>query len=244
MPLRSAAILSVLIFVVTVLVRLPARWLVGLLPPKVQCEAPSGTLWNGACGELRAGGYGLRGVSWRLHPAALLRMRLAADLGSEDPAARGRASIELARSGELAIKDLVASVDVQSGAGMLPVMVSGRLELALASARIVGARPAALQGKIDLQQLHVISPPADLGSFELQFAPQPEGAPLLGELRDLNNGPLSVNGRLRLTSGGAYQLDGTVAARAQAGAALTQALLLLGPPDVQGRRQFSLAGTL
>ncbi len=243
MALRSAVVLSVLIFAVTVLVRLPARWLAGLLPPPVQCEQPSGTLWNGACGELRAGTYGLRDVSWRVHPAALLRMRLAADLNSQDPAARGHGGVEVARSGEVAIRDLVASLPVQSSPGMLPVLVRGQLELALPAARIVGGRLAALRGRINVQQLQVISPPAELGGYELQFAPQPEGAPMLGELRDLN-GPLSVNGRLRLTSSGAYELDGTVAARAQASADLIQALQLLGPPDAQGRRQFSLAGTL
>lgn len=225
------------------LVCLPVRALVGRLPAPVRCEEPSGTVWNGACGELRAGTYSLRGVSWRIHPAALLRMRLAADLDSQDPTLRGHGGVELTRSGEVALKNLVASVPVQSSPGMLPVLVSGQLQLALASARIVGGRLAALQGKIVLQQLHVISPPADLGGFELQFAPQPEGAPMLGELRDLN-GPLSVNGRLRLTNRGAYELEGTVAARAQASADITQALQLLGPPDAQGRRQFSLTGTL
>ena len=129
------------------------------------------------------------------------------------------------------------------GAGVVPAGTSGTLQLAIDSARIEGGHLVALQGKIDLQQLHIANPPADLGSFELQFAPPGQSAAMVGQLRDLN-GPLSVIGVLQLTRSGNYELQGSVAPKPDASADLTQALQLLGPPDAQGRRGFSLAGTL
>jgi hypothetical protein len=243
MTLRSVLVLAVLIFIVTLLVRLPARLVAGLLPAGVRCDSPGGTLWHGACGELRSGAIALSGVSWRLHAAALLRLRLAADLLSEDPRANGHAGVELARDGEVEVHALVASIVLQNGAGILPVALSGTVQLALPAARIARGRLAAVEGTVDLLQMQIAQPPADLGDFELQFAPQAQGAAMIGQLRDLN-GPLAVSGQLRLTADGAYEIDGTVAARAQASANLSRALQMLGPPDAQDRRTFSLAGSL
>jgi general secretion pathway protein N len=241
--LRAALILVVVAFVATVLVRLPARVLLFMLPADVACEAPIGTVWSGSCDRLRVGALAVSGLSWRLHPAALLRLRLGADLASEDPAARGHAQVELAPDGELAITALAASVALPGSAGLVPAGVSGTLQLAIDSARIAGAHLVAVQGSVELQQLHVENPAADLGGFALQFAPPNQSAAIVGQLRDLN-GPLSVTGVLQLSPTGSYDLEGSVAARPGASAELTQLLQWLGPPDAQGRRALSLAGTL
>jgi general secretion pathway protein N len=243
MLLRPALILAVVVFLVTLLMRLPAGVLLPLLPADVSCTAPAGTVWSGSCGELRVGAVTVAGLSWVLHPAALLRLHLAADLSSQDPSARGHAQVELAHNGDVAITALLADVAMPSGSGLVPAGTSGSLQLVIDSARIQGAHLVAVQGKIELQQIHIENPPADLGGFELQFGPPDESATMRAQLRDLN-GPLSVVGRLQLSPTGSYELEGSVAPRASASADLTQALQLLGPPDAQGRRAFSLAGSL
>jgi hypothetical protein len=53
-----------------------------------------------------------------------------------------------------------------------------------------------------------------------------------------------LQGVLQLSPSGAYELDGTVAARDASSSDLQQLLQMLGPPDAQGRHVFSLAGTL
>jgi hypothetical protein len=241
--LRAALILAVAAFVVTLLVRLPARALLPLLPPDVACAAPDGTVWHGSCGQLRVGTLSVSDLSWVLHPAALWRLRIVADLESRDPQALGRGQVELARNGDLAVTALAATLSLPSGSGPIPAGASGTLLLAIDSARIQGGHLIAIQGKIDLQQLHIEQPPADLGSFELKFAPPNGAAPMLGQLTDLN-GPLSVVGLLQLSPTGSYELEGSIAPRPGAGEDLTQMLQLLGPPDTQGRRTFSLAGSL
>jgi hypothetical protein len=241
--LRPALLLAVVIFFITLLMRLPARALRPLLPADVTCVAPDGTLWRGSCEQLRVGALPLSSVSWTLHPAALLRLRIAADLSSQDPAARGQAHVELSLNGDLAVTAVAASVAVPAGSGLVPAGTRGSLQLAIDSARIHGAHLVAVQGTIDLQQLHIENPPADLGDFELKFAPPDEAAPMVGQLRDLN-GPLSVIGVLHLSPSGAYELEGSIAPRPGASVDLTQTLQALGPPDAQGRRAFSLAGSL
>jgi general secretion pathway protein N len=49
---------------------------------------------------------------------------------------------------------------------------------------------------------------------------------------------------LRLSPDGSYELAGSVAPKSDAGSDLTQVLQLLGPADAQGRRVFSIAGTM
>ena len=117
------------------------------------------------------------------------------------------------------------------------------MQLAIDSAHIEGRHLVAMQGRIDLMQIHSGNPSADLGSFELQFVPPTQPAVVVAQLRDLN-GPLSLTGVLQLSSTGSYQLDGSVSARPGASAELTQKLQILGPPDSQGRQLFSIAGSL
>jgi len=243
MPLRAALILVAIAFLVTLVTRLPARTLLPLLPADVSCAAPSGTVWSGACGQLRMGEASVSGLSWKLHPGALLHLQLAADLASSDPEAAGHAQVELARDGKLAITALAATVALPGDVAVIPPGISGSMQLAIDSARIEGRYLVALQGTIDLLQIHVDDPQADLGSFELQFLPPTQPRVMLAQLRDLN-GPLSVTGTLQLLASGSYQLDGSISARPGASPQLIQKLQMLGPPDAQGRQVFSLAGSL
>jgi hypothetical protein len=243
MALRAAFILAAIAFLVTLLMRLPARTLLPLLPPEVSCAAPSGTVWNGACGQLRVGEASVSGLSWKLHPGALLHLQLAADLSSPDPQARGQAQVELTRNGDLAVTALTATVALPGDTAVTPGGISGSMQLAIDSARIENRRLVALQGTIDLLQIHSDDPQADLGSFELRFVPPAQPLVMQAQLRDLD-GPLSVTGLLQLEASGSYQLDGSISARPGASAQLVQKLQMLGPPDAQGRQTFSLAGSL
>jgi hypothetical protein len=243
MSIRTALVLALIVFAATLLVRWPARTLTGLLPAGISCDAPAGTVWHGSCAQLRSGSTTLGGFIWTLHPAALLRGRLSADLGSDDPHASGSAHVQLARGGDLQISALSAQLPLQGGLSPLPQGLAGTLQLALDQVRFRHGELVALTGSVRVLQLRSESQSIDLGSFELQFPPVPQGSPIQGQLRDLG-GPLSVSGQLLLMRGNNYALSGSVTARGDASSQLVQALQLLGPPDTQGRRTFSLAGSL
>jgi hypothetical protein len=239
---RSALLLGVGIFLVTLLVRLPAGLLTARLPAGVSCDSPSGTVWSGSCGELRTGSLTLTNLSWRVHPTALLRLRVAADLLSADARAAGHARVELSPNGNLQINDVAARLPLQDGLELFPAGWSGTLQLALPTVRIESGQLVGLQGEVTAEQLRMSDPPADLGSFELQFPTPSDGTAIVGQLRDLG-GPLSLRAQL-LLRGGAYRLDGSLSARANASPGLLQTVQFLGAPDAQGQRSFSLAGTL
>jgi general secretion pathway protein N len=230
------------------LARLPAGLVSALLPGTVHCESAAGTIWRGSCDELRSGDFVLADLHWTLHPAALLRARVRADLSSQDPRATGQARATLHADGELELEGLDARLPLQDGLSLFPAGWDGTLELAIEHATVHNGRLLALQGRATLRQLRSANPPTELGSFELDI-PAPSGAaadatqPIVGNLRDVD-GPLSLQGQARLSSDGSYEFSGTVAAHGGASADLQQALQLLGPPDAQGRYPFSLAGTI
>lgn len=244
MSTTRALLLAVLVFLATLLARLPARVLLPLLPAGTSCEAPTGTVWRGACAELHVPRLSLMAISWAVHPAALLRLQLSANVASDDPRAVARAAVVLSHGERMQLHDVSAQLPLQNGLpGVFPSGLSGQLQVAIDTATFERGQLLALQGSLRVLQLRSESQAADLGSFELLFPPVPEGTPIDGQLRDLG-GPLSVSGELRLMRAGGYDLSGYVAARPQASADVVQALQLLGPPDAQGRRMFSLAGSL
>jgi hypothetical protein len=243
MSIRTALVLAVIVFAATLLVRWPARALTGLLPAGLSCDVPAGTVWRGSCAQLRSGSTTLGGFTWTLHPAALLRLRLSADLHSDDPHASGSAHVQLSRGGDLQISALSAQLPLQGGLSLLPQGLAGTVQVALDQVRLRHGELVALTGSVRVLQLRSDAQSMDLGSFELQFPSTLPDSPIQGQLRDLG-GPLAVSGQLQLTRGNNYALSGSVTARGDASPQLVQALELLGPPDSQGRRTFSLAGSL
>jgi hypothetical protein len=59
---------------------LPASVITHVLPPLVRAEDFSGSLWHGSAGKISVDSRDAGALEWRLHPAALLGMAVAADL--------------------------------------------------------------------------------------------------------------------------------------------------------------------
>src|SRR6267142_6253667 len=62
------------------IVSLPASIIARLLPPAVHAEDFSGSVWHGSTGKISVNARDAGALEWRLHPAALLGMAVAADL--------------------------------------------------------------------------------------------------------------------------------------------------------------------
>jgi hypothetical protein len=98
-----------------------------------------------------------------------------------------------------------------------------------------------IQGRIEVRNLEERSGNnTALGSYSVSF-PGGSGDPV-GTLRDLE-GPLALEGTLRLTPAPGFELEGLIAARRDAPPELVNSLRFLGSPDATGRRPFSLSGT-
>lgn len=247
---RRTWLAALLLFLITVLVRMPASWALHLLPSGISCEQPAGTLWHGSCARLQAAGVAVGPVSWSLRALPLLLARADADVLSEDTRLPLQAHVSLRTGGRMEASAVQGEFELSPE--LLPSFPDGwrgGVRLNLAALSVVDGRLQSLQGTVDIDSLRQQSPPMAMGSYRLEFAPA-AGAPgasasdgVVGSLRD-TAGPLSVTGSLRYTAIGGYEINGLVAARSDATPDLAKAVEYQGVADGQGRRQFSLAGTL
>ena len=80
-PLWPRVAVIALVAVLTVVITaLPASLADKFLPAAVHAEDFSGTLWHGAAGRITVNGRDAGALEWRLHPLALFKLRLDADL--------------------------------------------------------------------------------------------------------------------------------------------------------------------
>ncbi|HEX4377084.1 MAG TPA: type II secretion system protein N [Steroidobacteraceae bacterium] len=245
MSLRIALLIAAIIFCVTVVARLPASILTARLPSMVHCEEPGGTIWQGSCGMLHADTVSIPQFSWTLHPLPLLRLAISADIRGADPSDGGSANVLLLHNGDLTASDVQAVVPLGPSASLLPAGISAVLTLALPSAAMQAGRVTKVSGTAELHNVHVANPALDLGSFQIQLAPDDADSNVTdGHVRDLD-GPLKVDGLLHLQRAGNFEINGTVAPRSTASDDLNRTLqMFLGPADAQGQHPFSLSGSL
>lgn len=241
---RNAWLAALLLFVITVIARLPASWALRAVPGSMACEGPTGSLWHGHCAQLQIAGTPIGPIVWRLHALPLLIARLDAEVQSLDARLQGQARITLHPGGRVDARSLQAQLALSSN--LLPGFPEGwqgKVHLQLAALGIEAGRLTALQGTVDIDSLAQLSPAMAMGSYQLRFdAPPKSAGTIVGTLRD-TAGPLSVAGTVQYSAQGGYEIAGTVMARNDATPELAKAVEYLGEADAQGRRPFSLAGT-
>jgi hypothetical protein len=233
-------LLAAVAFVVVVLVRLPAAWIVpaGQLQA---CAGLDGSLWSGTCEGLTVSGTPVGDVSWQLLPLRLLRGRLALHLTVRGPASAS-ADVELAPGGALTARNIVAdaALDPKLMPGV-PPSLHGQAHIELARAQIEHGIITQLEGRIEARNLEERTDAnTPLGSYVLIFPGGP--GEQIGKLHDLD-GPLALEGTLRLTREPGFELEGLIAPRRGAAPEIVSNIRFLGAPDASGRRQFSLSGT-
>ena len=233
-------------FVILALLTLPASVALSLVhPPNVTLSGISGTIWNGRAQAVRSGTMHLGSVDWSISMLSLFRGKLGADVkvARTDGFAQGSVA---AGAGGITLRKFNASLPISA---LPPNIVrggwTGTLNLRLAELALDNAWPVTLTGTIEVADL--VGPanrPAALGGYKVVF---PEGAAksdtLTGTLTD-TGGPLAVNGTVQLKKDRSYLVSGMIATRPNAPSDMARTLEILGEPDAQGRRQFSIEGTM
>jgi hypothetical protein len=257
-PARSLwpriALIGVLGVLVVVIAVLPASLANKFLPPAVRAEDFSGTLWHGSAGRISVAGRDAGAIEWHLHPLALFKLRLEADLhwvkGSfvvDGAAALSRSAFQasdLRGGGPLA--DLSAFGVAPGWHGLAEIRIRN------IAADLAGPSPSlrAAVGEIDVAD--VSSPQlaggSDIGSYALTFDDASLSAN--GEARAAlvdKGGPLSLDASITLTpQSRTGMLSGTVKERAEAPPALRKELdnvAQLQARDAQGRIPIDLEFT-
>ena len=237
-------VFGVLVFAGFVVARLPASWVLPGPKSGMSCTDADGTVWNGSCTGLVVQQQPLGDLAWEIHPLRMLAGKINADLVMTRPTGSIRANVESGFDKKIVARDVLADVplDQELVSGLPPDLrgLRGQIHAQLAYLRVDGQIIRAIEGVIEIHDL--VDGSQKWGSYSVTFPPPTAGIPV-GQLKDLGTGPLAVEGSLKLTPAPGFDLEGLVAARPSAPADLVQNLRVLGSPDAQGRRPFSMEST-
>jgi hypothetical protein len=167
-----AAILSV------VIAALPASLVTHFLPPSVHAEDFSGSVWHGSAGRINVIGRPAGALEWRLHPASLLGMTLAADLHWVKVGFVIDAAVTLDRRGFTA-QDVKGGGPIEDLHDLLIAPAwHGTAAIDFRSLKGDFTKPLAASGEIQVSNLASaqFADGADLGGYALRFPQEAVGA--------------------------------------------------------------------
>lgn len=216
-----------------------ARW----LPQNVEIGSLGGSLWHGEALGVRAAGFDVERVEWRLHPLALFSGAISAAIEATNGADHIAGDLLLERSGRLEARGAEAQLDIASLAGRaLPRGWSGPATLHLEEAVFADGKILSLVGVAESGRLH--GPPQDepyLGSYRVTFDRNSSRVPgeLSGRFTD-TSGPIEITGDVTLYADRRSVISGWVRARPSAPPSVVADIARLPEVDPQGRRRFSI----
>ncbi len=220
------------------------------MPAQVQAEDFSGSLLHGAAGKIRVNARDAGAIEWQVHPLALLRLAIVADIHWVKVGFLIDGTAELSPGG-FAAHDISGR---RSHRGPADARIrqgwKGTARLTFTAIKGNFQKLEAAVGKIDVADISSpgIAAGSDLGSYELQLGPQsiaPDGS-LSATLND-TGGPVEAQAQIRFSPATRTgMLSGTLKERAEASPALRNQLNNLSqlrPRDAAGRFPVELEFT-
>lgn len=247
---RSSLVLTIIaglaVFLVVLVLYLPASWISSALPPGVRCNELGGSVWHGECLGLQYQGATLGDATWNLAPSSAFTGRLSGDVDVRGAALNARADLDTNFSGVGELRSVALNVALDPALlPQVPPQQRGTLLATLARLELgPGPAPRAIEGTIELRDFKQVgAQPMDLGSYQVTFdgsAPQDGG--LVGKLKDLG-GPYIVDGTVKLTPPNGYLVQGYITGRTAAAERIVREITLGATPDASGRSTFSFEGS-
>lgn len=238
-PLVVIGLAAVLAVVVAAL---PASIVTHFLPAWVQAEDFSGSLWHGSAGRINVNARPAGALEWRLHPASLLGMAVAADLHWVKVGFVMDAAVTVDRRGFTAqnVKGGGPIEDLQD----LGIAPGWHGAAAIEFPTLTGdfAKPLSATGEIRVSNLGSaqFAEGANLGGYALRFAQSAVGADgnVSAQLSD-TGGPLDLQAAIHYSAAErTATLSGSLRERSDAPAALRSQidnLAQMHTRDSQGR---------
>jgi hypothetical protein len=235
-PIVLAASLAIAAIVLLVL---PASIITHFLPPQIQAEDFSGSIWHGSSGQFSVASRSAGALEWRLHPLSLLSLALAADVRWVKGATAIDAAVTVDRRSFTA-RDMRGGGPLEDlhGLGIAPGC-SGDIKLGLQEIKGSFDNLESAVGSIEVSALasNRIAHGEDLGGYVLTLSPGAVNAQtLVATLKD-TGGPLEVLADIHyVPRTGTGSLTGFVKEREGASAALRDELSQLA--QIRARDNF------
>lgn len=248
------ALIAVLAMVAVAAAALPASLLARFLPASAQADDFSGTVWHGSAGRLSLNNRDAGALEWRLHPLALFKLHIAADLHWVKGGFVLDGAVD-AEHGAVSVSDVDGGgpiADLRDFGAAAGWSGTARVRIQQMSAGLLagGIQLKSATGEIEVSDFSSpqLAPGANLGGYALRFSnpaitPDTEAVATLAD----TGGPVGVEADIRVslkTRTGLF--SGTVKQRPDTPPALKSQLdniAQLHPRDAQGRIPVDLEFT-
>ena len=245
------AALGVSLYLVFLIVTIPAPFAYGVLKKKLAPEMPlqlggvSGTLWSGRAMPALIGGQRVDSLSWKVQPLALLIGRIQANLEFRYGDSYGKAQIARGLTGKIYAKDIEARIGLQR-MRLLPLLaplgMEGSLLLNLKEFSVDRRSIIEADGVLAWDNAVITVPTrTEFGNLRMTVTTGDDG--VKATLAD-GGGPLQAEGLLNVTREGNYKFTGAFAARDPNQRMLVQGLQMLGRQGPDGKVNIVTNGAL
>jgi len=245
-PLVLTVIAGILVFLVILVLYLPASWFAGALPAQLRCNDLGGSLWQGECNGLSYQGSNLGDATWNLSLGRAFSGRVAGDVAVRGNAVNLNADLDTNFSGVGELRNLKANLVMDPALlPLLPAQQRGILAADLARVEVgAGGALSAVEGSLELRDFRQAGPqPMDLGSYQVVFdGAKSANSTVVGKVRDLG-GPFIVDATVTLNPERSYVVQGYITGRTAEAERTVRELTLGATPDTSGRSSFSFEGT-
>jgi len=250
--IRPLIVLGVVAVLLVVVITLPASLVRRFLPPALQADQFSGSLWHGSAGKVLIDSRDVGAIEWHAHPWSLLTLTLSADLLWVKIGFVAQGRIDVDRHGATA-HDVVGGGPLEDLRSL--GMASGwrgttQFKFSILEVGVDGSLKSAV-GELDVTDLSApqIAAGGTLGGYKLDLAKDAVSpdAEVTAELAD-TGGPLELQATIHYSvKTHTGLLSGTLKERPEASEALRnqlQNLTQMHARDAQGRIPVELEFTL
>jgi general secretion pathway protein N len=247
----QVAVLAVVLFLVFLVVTLPAPLAYGFLKKKLAPDLPlqlgnvSGTVWSGRAMPAQIGGQRVDSLSWSIQPLALLIGRVQAQLEFRYGDSYGTAVVARGFTGKIYAKDIEARIDLKRMrllSKLLPLGMEGALLLNMKTFSVDRRSIIEADGVLAWDGA-IITVPARTEFGNLRVTLSTDSENVKAALAD-GGGPLQAEGLLNVTREGNYKFTGAFAARDPNQRMLVQGLQMLGRQGADGKVSIVNNGAL
>jgi general secretion pathway protein N len=240
-------VLGVVAYLMFLLIALPADVVLSRLQSRgIAAVGVSGSVWNGRAAAMQIGRFGLGSVEWHVSPWRLFTGKLSTDLRAKRDDGALQASVSIGFGKRAVVKQMQGSLPIAALSGFgLPSGWQGTVNMNMSLIELQDYWPVSAVGTIDATNL--VGPayqPMQIGNFRVDFAGNQSASDLAATLSSTGDGPFDVVGTLHLRANRSYEIDAQVGTRPGAPEQAVKGLQYLGEADAQGRRPFTMAGTL
>lgn len=233
-----------LIFMVS---QLPAArvyaWLQADNQLPLQAYQLRGSVWNGRADMISLGGQTLTDTRWYWRPWMVLTGRAEVSVTGQFHQQPVAMNIEYGLDRKLAFSNVKAELPMATVESLLnpsPLGLAGLLAADIRQVQFDRGSILAVAGELHWRNAGIGAPfNAELGSYSVTLVT--EGDEIQGLLKD-SEGPVQLDGLLKLAKDGRYQLSATLAVRDPSRTDIKQALGLLGTPSPTGKVSLQRSG--